>query len=75
MITLEFIDNGFSMDARRRRFAAAPLVVSGAADMVNPALRLDGALFSMLKDELKPQLFSFTRKAVAFFRMSRSMRI
>ncbi len=66
--------NGFvSFDRGGRWLCLLPLVVSSPADLQHAALNLNGPSFSMLEDEVEPQLFSLAKKAVAFFRISRSI--
>lgn len=57
----------------RLHLACPPLVESGAADEEHFALDFDRPNVSVLADKLKPQEFSFAKKAVAFFKISRSI--
>ena len=66
--------NGFvSFDRTCCRLSLFPLVVSGPADLQHSALDLNWPSTAMLADELEPQLLSLAKKAVAFFRISRSI--
>ena len=50
-----------------------PLVERGSANEEHFALGFNRPIVSMLTNELKPQEFSFAKKAVAFFKISRSI--
>ena len=56
-----------------RRLAAKPFVESCASDFQDLAKNIDGPAVAMFFDELKSQPFSLAKKAVAFFKMSRSI--
>ncbi len=53
--------------------SAKPLVERSSCDLKHAAESRDWPLFLLLPDELQPQVFSFAKKAVAFFKMSRSI--
>ena len=48
-------------------------VIRSPGHLEDAALRLDGPDIPMLVDEAESQLFSFAKKAVAFFKISRSI--
>src|SRR4029434_134749 len=53
--------------------SSAPSVVAAAADLQHAALDADGPEHAMVVDEAVSHGDSFAKKAVAFFKMSRSM--
>ncbi len=56
-----------------RRFTSQPFVKRRTSDFQLVAQHFNWPAISMLFDELKPQPFSLAKKAVAFFKMARSI--
>ncbi len=56
-----------------RRLSSQPFVKCRARYFQHAAQNVNWPAFFMLFDEFKPQPFSFAKKAVAFFKMSRSI--
>ena len=73
MNAFDFVDDDRLFLSSSGQFFRLPLVVSGGRDLQHSTLSLGGPTFSIFKNELASQLFSFTKKAVAFFKMSRSI--
>ena len=57
----------------RRGPTMSELVVRSGGDFQNSTQHRNRPAMAVLADELQPQPFSFAKKAVAFFKMSRSM--
>src|SRR5690349_1145770 len=57
----------------RRGFPLEPCVEAGAPDLQNLAQHDNRVVGLLLRDEAKPHLLSLAKKAVAFFRISRSI--
>ena len=66
-------DGFVSFDCGRGSLCFLALVVSGPTDLQHLALDLNWPSLPMREDEVAPHLLSLAKKAVAFFKMSRSV--